>query len=117
MFSIAESVGIFLIPGSTDMRKGIESLSILVAHKTTENIFSGSYFLFCSRNRKTVKILYWDRNGFCLWQKKLDKEKFWWPKNTDEIQKMKACELRWILDGLDPTELDGHHTLHYSTII
>ena len=117
MLNIADNVNVFLIPGPTDMRKGIDCLSALVADKTTENIFSGALFLFCSRHRKTVKILYWDRNGFCLWQKRLDKEKFWWPKHIGEVNKMKAHELRWLLDGLNPTELTGHKDLTYNTIV
>ncbi|MBO4336292.1 MAG: IS66 family insertion sequence element accessory protein TnpB [Desulfovibrio sp.] len=116
MLSIADSTSVFLIPGVTDMRKGIERLSTVVASMTTENIFSGAYFLFCSRNRKTVKILYWDRNGFCLWQKKLDKEKFWWPKDVEDVKNLEPYELRWILDGLDPTSIHGHQTLNYSSI-
>ncbi|WP_083963614.1 IS66 family insertion sequence element accessory protein TnpB [Spirochaeta cellobiosiphila] len=37
---------------------------------------SQSLFLFCGRNRKLIKVLYWDRNGFCLWQKRLERDKF-----------------------------------------
>lgn len=116
MLNITDTVNIFLIPGPTDMRKGIDRLSLLVADKTKENIFSGSLFLFCSRHRNTIKILYWDRNGFCLWQKRIDKEKFWWPKDASEVQKLRAHELRWLLDVLDPTELVGHKDCNYSSI-
>ena len=109
MLNLIDSVSIFLIPGITDMRKGIDRLCSMIAEKTEENPLSGAYFLFCSRNRRTVKILYWDRNGFCLWQKRLDDDKFWWPKNSEEVSKIKAHELRWLLDGLDPTAVKGHN--------
>lgn len=116
MLNITDSTNIFLIPGPTDMRKGMDRLSLLVADRTKENVFSGALFIFCSRNRKTIKILYWDRNGFCLWQKKIDQEKFWWPKDVVEARKMRARELRWLLDGLDPTDVVGHKEFKFSTI-
>ena len=116
MLNVSDSAQIFLIPGTTDMRKGIDRLSTVVATLTSENIFGGAYFLFCSRNRTTIKILYWDRNGFCLWQKRLEKEKFWWPKDVQDVQNMKANQLRWLLDGLDPTQIHGHKSLNYSSI-
>ena len=116
MLNLGDTAEVFLIPGITDMRKGIDRLSILVSEKTKANVFSGAYFLFCNRHRDTIKILYWDRNGFCLWQKRLDKEKFWWPKNEDDVKRMEAQEIRWIIDGLDPTKITGHKKLTYSTI-
>jgi transposase len=69
MFSPGRFVQVYLVVGSTDMRKSIDSLSILVADRLDLDPFSG--YLFCFRNRKrdTVKVLYWDRNGldaFCL---------------------------------------------------
>ena len=110
------SVGIYLIPGATDMRKGYDKLMQLVASKTDQNFFHGGLFVFAGRNLKTIKILYWDTNGFCIWQKRLDKEKFWWPKDTSEVCKITSKQLRWLLDGLNPMELKGHKELKYSIV-
>jgi transposase len=67
MFFPGKSVQVYLATGSTDMRKSIDSLSILVADRLDLDPFSGYLFCFCNRKKDMVKILYWDRNGFCLW--------------------------------------------------
>jgi len=64
---------VYLAVGATDMRKQINSLTILVEQHMHLDPLSGSVFVFCNRRRSTVKALYWDRNGFCLWQKRLEK--------------------------------------------
>jgi transposase len=53
------------------MRKAINGLSLIVADQLDLDAFSGSLFVFCNRGRTIIKILYWDRNGFCLWQKRV----------------------------------------------
>ena len=71
---------IYLAVGSTDMRKAINGLSILVQDELALDPLSGHLFAFCNRKRNMVKILYWDRNGFCLWHKRLEKHHFTWPR-------------------------------------
>ena len=69
-------VRIYIKPGATDMRKQINGLSIIVEEELKMDIFRGNMYMFCNRNRRILKILYWDRNGFCLWLKRLEKDKF-----------------------------------------
>ncbi len=76
---------IYLKPGITDMRKSINTLSILVQENMKMDVFSESIFVFCNRRREILKILYWEKNGFCLWQKRLEKHKFKWPKTENEV--------------------------------
>lgn len=66
MFPALPDIKVFLAVGSIDMRKSINGLSILVAEHLEMDPFSGHLFAFCNRTRNIVKILYWDRNGFCL---------------------------------------------------
>lgn len=106
---------IYLMPGFVDMRKAINGLSLLVDDEDM-NAFEGSYFVFCGKTRQIIKILYWETNGFCLWQKRLEKERFSWPKNTSEVKKISSRELRWLLDGLNPQITIGHKELHYRII-
>ena len=61
-----EKVAIYVKPGRTDMRKQINGLSVIVQEELQMDPFSGSLFLFCNKNRRLLKALYWDRNGF--WQ-------------------------------------------------
>ena len=63
----------FVRPGVTDLRKAINGLTVLVQNEMKNDPFSKSLFLFCNRQRKLLKIVYWDVNGFCLWQKRLEK--------------------------------------------
>ena len=72
MFPDFSQIRIFLRPGNTDMRKAINSLTVLVSEDMQGDPLSGSLYLFCNKQRKNMKVLYWDRNGFCLWQKKLE---------------------------------------------
>jgi transposase len=71
MMPAAFSGRVYLAVGSTDMRKAINGLSILVEQAMDLDPFSGDLFVFCNRKRTIVKILYWDHNGFCLWHKRL----------------------------------------------
>ena len=69
-----EKVSIYVRPGKTDMRKQINGLSILVQDDLKLDPFSGALFLFCNKRRHLLKILYWDKTGFCMWIKRLEKE-------------------------------------------
>jgi len=108
---------IFLALGSTDMRKAIDGLSILVQDRLELDPLSGHLFVFCNRRRNMIKILYWHRNGYCLWQKRLEKHFFTWPERADELMQIDTRQLGWLLEGLDINRLSGHERLNYSTMI
>ena len=105
---------VFLALGSTDMRKAINGLSILVEQHLFRDPFSGDLFVFCNRRRNMVKVLYWEKNGFCLWHKRLEKHKFQWPDSAEEVVMVGPRELEWLLDGLDFTS--AHQRLFYSAV-
>jgi transposase len=107
----------FLVLGSTDMRKQIGTLAIVVEQHIRADPFSGHAYVFCNRQRTTIKILYWDANGFCLWQKRLESEHFRWPATPKQVMEMDARSLRWLLDGLDPAAVTGHRRLDCSRIV
>ena len=92
---------VFVRPGKTDFRKSINGLSALVEMAMELDPYSGSYFVFCNRTRHMLKILYWDRNGFALWHKRLEKDRFGWPKDEAAVQEITAEEFDWLLRGLD----------------
>ena len=94
-------VAIFVRPGITDMRKQINGLSVMAEYEMRKDSGSGCLFLFCSRNRKNLKCIYWDRNGFCMWQKKLEKDKFPWPMTEEDVQEITFDQLRMLIDGID----------------
>jgi len=116
MWELGSSVGVYLAVGWTDMRKQINSLSLLVQEGLDLDPFSGSVFVFCNRRRSTVKALYWDRNGFCLWQKRLERDRFRWPESAAEVMRISPRELRWLLDGLELVQGGAHRHLQYSSV-
>ena len=78
------------------------------------NPFSGDLFVFCNRRRNIIKILYWDRNGFCLWHKRLEEHRFKWPESEQEIMTIDQSSLQWLLYGLDIA--DAHKKLYYQIV-
>lgn len=96
-----KNIKIYVKPGITDMRKQINGLSIIVQEELDIDVFSETLFLFCSKNKKRLKILYWDRNGFCMWLKRLEKDTFPWPKNKEEVKEITKKQFKMLLDGID----------------
>lgn len=92
---------IYVRPGITDMRKQINGLSIIASEEMELNPGTGSLFLFCSRNRKLLKCIYWDRNGFCLWQKRLERDRFPWPDTPEKAREITGDQLKMLLNGID----------------
>ena len=92
---------IFVRLGFTDMRKQINGLSSLVQELRPEGPFDGSYFVFCGKTRRVIKIVYWDLNGFCLWQKRLEQDSFPWPRTGEEITEMTRQNIKLLLRGID----------------
>ena len=117
MISLTSHTRVFLALGSTDMRKAIDSLSILVEGAMDLDPFSGHLFVFCNRTQTMIKVLYWQTNGFCLWQKRLEKHRFRWPRKKEDVMEIGARELAFLLEGLDIGDLKPHEALKYSTTI
>ena len=73
--------------------------------------------MFCNRQRDKIKILYWERSGFVLWYKRLEKARFPWPRrDKDEVLAMTGRELNWLLDGIDLFRLKPHEELQYESV-
>lgn len=117
MIPLSPHTRVYLALGNTDMRKEINGLSILVEGTLSLDPFSGHIFVFCNRRRSTVKILFWDRNGFALYQKRLEKHRFKWPESKEEVMEIGARELTFLLEGLDLKSIRPHRELHYSTLL
>ncbi|GBE11746.1 IS66 Orf2 like protein [bacterium BMS3Bbin14] len=116
MFFPANLAQVYIAPGATDMRKSINGLSVLVAEQLELDPLSGHLFAFCNRRRDIVKILYWDRNGFCLWHKRLEKDRFQWPETEDDVLHVQGHELAWLLDGLCLDQHTAHRRLEYELV-
>jgi transposase len=82
-----------------------------------ESPFSGNLFLFLNKRGKTIKALYWDRNGFCLWMKRLEDDRFHWPDGVGDVRELSTKELQWLLDGLDISRLKPHEAKQYLSVL
>jgi len=93
---------VFIHRDPVDMRRGISGLCDLVHAATMGDLSGKNLFVFCGKRRNSIKILYFDRSGFCLFQKRLETELFPWPKkSTEEIVDITPEQLTWLLDGMD----------------
>lgn len=104
---------ILLFNQPIDMRKSIDGLSLLVTQHFNLQPTSGSLFVFCNKGKDKIKILYWDRNGFCLWYKRLEQEKFHISYALSGVAQLDKQQLGWLLDGLDYANLHGHKSVLY----
>ncbi len=92
---------IHLVAGVTDMRKQINGLAQIANEKKADRVFAGDYFIFLGKTRKVMKVLYWDRTGFCLWQKRLEEETFPWTRKQKGIITLEREKLKLLLKGID----------------
>jgi transposase len=109
---------VYLCCVPVDFRKQIDGLAALVEAELALNVFSDALFVFANRQRSRIKILYWHRNGFCLWQKRLEKERFAWPaKHSGTTLTISTKELEWLLEGFDLWANYPHKTLNYQSVM
>ena len=96
-------VKIYLSTSPADMRKGFDTLAALVKDFLGYDPLSGHLFLFVSRGKDRLKILYWDADGFCIWYKRLEEGTFRLPRasSEDSSVELKASELAMLLEGID----------------
>lgn len=102
MIGLPDSVRILLFAAVTDMRKGFDGLSGLVT-AAGEDVYSGHLFVFLSRRRDRAKILTFQKGGFVLWYKRLERGRFKPQRSSpgDEHIVMDATELALLVDGID----------------
>lgn len=109
--------GIYLYRDFVDMRKSINGLSAIVSEECGADLFGRSLFVFCNRQRRILKLLYWDSTGFALWTKRLEEARFVWPKRMDsDVIEMSAQALEWLLEGYDVWKLRPHQKLKYEQV-
>ena len=109
---------VYLCHDPIDFRKGINGLAVLVEQVLDLNPFSEQLFVFCNRRRTSIKILYWERSGFCLWQKRLEQARFPWPRHCgNEVMTLTPQQLNWLLDGIDISRLQPHARLQFESVL
>jgi transposase len=95
---------IYLHRAPTDMRKGRNGLAALARAAMQEvDVFCGAMFIFVGKRYDTLKILYWEGNGFAVWSKTIETDqKYHWPRLLqEEVVSLSTEQLNWLLDGYD----------------
>lgn len=106
---------VYLYAEAVDMRKSIDGLSVLVEQEMTLSPSMAALFVFCNRGKDKIKILCWERNGFIVWYKRLEKQRFKWPA-IDEPLSLSGQELNWLLDGFDLFTNKPHAPVYFDSI-
>ena len=91
---------IYIVTGYTDIRKGIDGLSILLRAEYHLDPLDRSLYLFCGRRSDRIKGLYWEKDGFVLIYKRLEDGRFRWPRSKEEAKKITPQQFRWLMEGL-----------------
>ena len=109
MWSLPPSVKIYLASRPVDMRLSFDRLEALVRDVLDQDPYSGHLFVFRNRRGDRVKILYWDRTGFCIWYKLLERGTFRLPASTTAAVEVEAAELSLLLEGIDLSTARRRH--------
>ena len=117
MLSWHEDIPIYLHRDPVDFRKSINGLSVIVESAMGLSPFASGLFVFCNRRRDKLKVLYWDNTGFALWYKRLEKNKFKWPRKSDDQTLIISTEQwDWLLRGLNILSMQPHSSAHYLAV-
>lgn len=111
-----DGIEVLLCVEPVDFRKQINGLATLVQDVLSLDPFSTQLFAFTNRRRTQCRILYWERSGFVMWQKRLEKERFAWPKRSDTLVSLTGAELNLLLDGYNIWHMRPHATLAYASM-
>lgn len=101
MLSLWGTVRVFVAVPPADLRKGYDGLAQLARDVIDQDPLSGHLFVFANRKRDRIKILYWDRDGYAVWMKRLERGTFRWPILASDHVEWSAAELAAVLGGID----------------
>jgi transposase len=114
---ISSANKIYLVTGATDMRRSIDGLMAIIRDVYDLDPYSNAVFLFCGKRADRIKALHYEKDGFCLLYKRLEKSQgdtfhFQWPRNASEVRTLTRQQFRWLLEGLS---IDQPKAIHPTT--
>ena len=115
MFRLDARLKVFLHREPIDGRKNINGLALLVEQELGLDPFAAAAYVFSNRRRNRVKILLWDRTGFWLLMKRLEADRFIWPKDA-VVAELTVEQLHWLLDGIDLSAMQPHPERTYRRV-
>ena len=102
MLTLPANARIFLCKDPINMRKSFEGLSTAVEQFFPGELFSGALFIFLNRNRTSMKVLFWDRDGFAIWYKRLERGSF---LDNAQDSALDRREFLMLLEGIEPKKI------------
>ena len=115
MFRLDEDLKVYLHREAIDFRLNINGLALLVEKALGLDPFAACVYVFSNRRRNRVKILGWERNGFWLLLKRLEKDRFIWPEEV-AMPVLTVEQLHWLLQGIDIALVQRHPKRLYERV-
>lgn len=95
----------------------MDGLAILAQQVMRQDPMSGALFAFTNKRANKLKLLLWERNGFIVWYKRLERDRFVWPRRSEEaVLTLTGEQLNWLLDGYDVWRMKPHAALAFSVL-
>ena len=101
MIALPSGVHVWLATGCTDMRRGMNSLGLIVQEALKRDPHGGDLYVFRGKSGKLIKILWHDGLGMSLYAKRLERGRFIWPTPADGVVAITAAQLGYMLEGID----------------
>lgn len=116
MMRPSSTVAVYVCVAPVDGRLQVNGLAALVQESLGLDPFAEQLYVFANRRRNRIRCLYWERNGFVLWTKRLERERFHWPRADTATVRFNGQELNWLLDGFDLRHWRPHAALRYAHV-
>jgi len=113
MFRFDAQLAVYVHREAVDFRKSINGLAALVEQSLGRDPFAAALYVFSNRRRDRVKILCWETNGFWLLLKRLEADRFVWPRADETVIELTVEQLHWLLDGIDLDAMRAHRVVRY----
>jgi transposase len=101
MISVPSGVRVWIATGHTDMRRGMNSLALLVQEALKRDPHGGDLYVFRGKSGKLIKVLWHDGLGMSLYAKRLERGRFIWPSTSGEAVTITVAQLGYLLEGID----------------
>ena len=101
MIPVPSGTRVWLAAGHTDMRKGFNSLALVVQEVIKRDPHCGHLFVFRGRKGNLVRIIWHDGQGACVFTKRLERGRFLWPSPADGVVTISSAQLGYLLEGID----------------
>jgi transposase len=115
MFRFDTDLKVYVHRDAIDFRKGIAGLSTIVEQALGLDPFAQAVYVFRNRRADRLKLLLWERNGFWLMLRRLEADRFAWPR-SEPVLELSVEQLHWLLEGIDLTAMRKHPARHYARV-